>query len=89
MFEARLQNGQMLKQLVEAIKELVTEGNMDCNEEGITMQAMDASHVSLCTFRLRAESFDHYRCDRAVSLGVNLTNMSKLMKYVTVPLLLL
>lgn len=38
MFEARLVQGSLLKKIVEAIKDLVAEANVDCNEQGLTMQ---------------------------------------------------
>jgi len=41
---------------------------------------MDASHVSLCQLNLRSDGFDHFRCDRTLSLGLNLTNFSKILK---------
>jgi proliferating cell nuclear antigen len=41
---------------------------------------MDSSHVSLCALLLRVDAFDHYRCDKAVSLGVNTSNLAKLLK---------
>ena len=64
----------------EALRELVQEVNIDCSETGLALQAMDASHVSLCALVLRPEGFDHYRCDRNISLGVNLGNLSKILK---------
>lgn len=41
---------------------------------------MDSSHVSLCALKMRAEGFDHYRCDKNISLGVNTPNLSKILK---------
>ena len=41
---------------------------------------MDQSHVSLCALLLRVDAFDHYRCDKSFSMGVNTTNLSKLLK---------
>jgi proliferating cell nuclear antigen len=41
---------------------------------------MDSSHVSLCAVALRADGFDHYRCDRSISLGFNSTNLGKILK---------
>jgi hypothetical protein len=29
---------------------------------------------------LRADGFDHYRCDRNISLGINLNSMGKVLK---------
>jgi proliferating cell nuclear antigen len=81
MFEARIVQGNVLKRVVEAIRELVNDANLDCSAEaGISMQAMDSSHVSLCALSLRVEAFDHYRCDKNVSLGVNTANLNKLLK---------
>jgi proliferating cell nuclear antigen len=37
--------GGLLKKLVEAIKDLVTDGNFEATEAGISLQAMDTSHV--------------------------------------------
>ena len=34
---------------------------------------MDNSHVSLVSMTLRADGFDKYRCDRNISMGMNLT----------------
>lgn len=80
MFEARLVQGKIFKQIIEAIKDLVTNANIDCTSEEIGMQAMDSSHVSLVQISLRSTGFDHYRCDRALSLGVNSANLSKILK---------
>lgn len=38
MFEAKILQGALLKKIIEAIRELVTDANLDCNERGITMQ---------------------------------------------------
>ena len=80
MFEARLTEGNLLKKIIEAIKDLVQEANVDCSETGLTMQAMDASHVSLCSLNMRSTGFDHFRCDRSISLGLNLSNLGKILK---------
>ncbi|XP_039012186.1 proliferating cell nuclear antigen-like [Hibiscus syriacus] len=39
-----------------------------------------ASHVALVALLLRSEGFEHYRCDRNISMGMNLNNMSKMLK---------
>mmetsp|Transcript_31194 Transcript_31194/g.65780 ORF Transcript_31194/g.65780 Transcript_31194/m.65780 type:complete len:261 (-) Transcript_31194:168-950(-) len=80
MFEARLTQGKVFKQLIEALKDLVQEANIDCSDDEISIQAMDNSHVSLVAVSLRSGGFDHYRCDRPISLGFNATNMGKILK---------
>jgi proliferating cell nuclear antigen len=41
---------------------------------------MDSSHVALVALLLRAEGFEHYRCDRNLSMGMNLNNMAKMLR---------
>eukprot|EP01138_Halocafeteria_seosinensis_P016431 gb/GECG01016762.1/.p1 GENE.gb/GECG01016762.1/~~gb/GECG01016762.1/.p1 ORF type:complete len:261 (+),score=25.56 gb/GECG01016762.1/:1-783(+) len=80
MFEARLVQGKIFKMVVEAMKDLVTDANLDCSKEGISLQAMDSSHVSLVSLLLRGQDFDHYRCDQEMSLGLNMVALSKILK---------
>ncbi|CAK9783216.1 unnamed protein product [Cutaneotrichosporon oleaginosum] len=80
MLEARVKQASVLKKLLDAIKELVTDGNLDCSDEGIQLQAMDNSHVALVSLKLEADQFESYRCDRNIPLGVNLTSLTKILK---------
>jgi proliferating cell nuclear antigen len=80
MFEARLVEGIILKHIIESIKDLVTDANIECSEEEVAIQCMDSSHVSLVSVSLSAAAFDHYRCDRQINLGFNSANMSKILK---------
>jgi proliferating cell nuclear antigen len=80
MFEARLTQSSTLKKLLDAVRELVTQANFDCSTDGISLQAMDEAHVSLITMSLRSQAFEMFRCDRSLSLGINLTNFSKVLK---------
>ncbi len=69
-------------QVLEATRELITEANFEVGPSGISLQAMDSSHVSLVALQLRADGFDHFRCDRAFQMGMNLNNMGKMLKWV-------
>ena len=80
MFEARLVQGNLLKKLCDGLKDLVTEVNLDVSSTGITCQAMDSSHVCLVATHLRADGFDHFRCDRNLTLGVSIPNLAKVLK---------
>ena len=72
MFEARLAQSSLLKKVLEAIKEVVAEGNWDCSSTGISLQGMDSSHVSLVSLEMNADGFDPFRCDRNLTLGINM-----------------
>ena len=95
MFEARLVQGNLLKKVLESLKDLLNEATWDCTDSGIQLQvtlfflpnffkflpqAMDNSHVSLVSVTLRADGFDKFRCDRNLSMGMNLVSMSKILK---------
>lgn len=80
MLEARLLQGSLLKKAIDAIKDLVTEANFECSSTGITLQAMDTSHVALITMMLRSDGFEHYRCDTSRTLGISVANLAKVLK---------
>lgn len=79
-FEARLAHGAMLKKIIDSIKDLVTEGNFDCSETGIKLQAMDSSHVALVSLAMNREGFEEYKCLKPMSMGINIGSMAKLLK---------
>ena len=80
MFEAQLIQGKIFKNIIEAIKDLVQDCNLDVSDNAMQIQCMDSAHVSLVAVRLASEAFDNYRCDRPNSLGINTANMDKILK---------
>ncbi|KAK4695903.1 proliferating cell nuclear antigen, partial [Lecanoromycetidae sp. Uapishka_2] len=80
MLEARLEQANLLKKVVDAIKDLVQDCNFDCNDSGVALQAMDNSHVALVSMMLKAESFSPFRCDRNIALGINLSSLMKVLR---------
>ncbi len=63
-----------------AITGLIVDANLICSGEGIRLQAMDNSHVALSSVELRTEGFDPYRCDRAMTIGVSVASLLKIVK---------
>lgn len=80
MFEARLTNAGLLKKILEAVKDLLTNANLVCTEDGILLQAMDAAHVSLITFTLLTDAFSLYNCTDTITLGVNTVVFARILK---------
>lgn len=81
MFEARLQSAMLFKKIAEALKELCHDINIDCDSDGLHLQAMDSSHVALVSLNIQPDAFEHYRCDRPVVLGLDMQQLSKFMKF--------
>uniref|UniRef100_A0A0N4ZS44 DNA sliding clamp PCNA n=1 Tax=Parastrongyloides trichosuri TaxID=131310 RepID=A0A0N4ZS44_PARTI len=80
MFEAKLPEAGILKKVVEAIKDLVQDAPFDCSETGMSLQAMDSSHVALVSLKMDVSLFDTYRCDRTINVGLSLATMAKALK---------
>ena len=76
-FEAKLQDGQVLKKIVDSIKDLVTDVNIDATPQGLSLQAMDSSHVALVNLQLSKDGFEKYQADRPLTLGLSITNLAK------------
>ena len=80
MLEARFSQAVILKKVVEAIRELVTDVNIDCTSAGLSLQSMDDAHVTLVMLQLKSSGFESYRCDRTIPIGINMSSLSKIIK---------
>ncbi|XP_076308642.1 proliferating cell nuclear antigen-like [Tachypleus tridentatus] len=78
--EARLAQGSLQKKVLEAIKYFFNEATWDFSPIGISLQAMDNSHVSLVSVNLQSDGFNKHRYDRNISMGMNLGSMFKILK---------
>ena len=80
MLEAHFAQAATLKKVVEAIRELVTDVNIDCTSAGLSLQSMDDAHVTLVMLQLKSTGFESYRCDRTIPIGINMSSLSKIIK---------
>lgn len=53
MFEARLVQGNLLKKLLESVKDLVSEANFECTSSSFAMQVRRAERASVDRLRQR------------------------------------
>jgi len=75
----KLEDADQFKKIVNAIKELCVDCNFECDENGIECQCMDNSHVALVSLSMKAAGFLSYECEDKLTLGLNLTNMAKIL----------
>ncbi|CAN3371726.1 hypothetical protein DIURU_002939 [Diutina rugosa] len=80
MLEGKFDQASLLKKIVESIKDSVKLCNFNCTQHGITVQAVDDSRVLLVSLLVGESAFSEYRCDRDVTLGVDLESFSKIIK---------
>ena len=72
-----------IKVLIEALKEILTDANIEFNKTGMKIVAMDSTKTILVHLKLEAEKFDKYQCDNKLILGVSMLNLFKLIKTIT------
>ena len=66
--------------LIEALKEILTDANIEFDSTGLKLVAMDASHTVLVHLKLDADNFEQYTCLNRIVLGINMLNFFKLIK---------
>ena len=66
--------------LVEALKEILTDANFECDETGIKMIAMDSSRTVLVHLKLHADKFESYMCKEKRVLGISMINFFRIIK---------
>ncbi len=72
-----------IKILIEALKEILTEANIEFNETGLKIVAMDSSKTILVHLKLNQDKFDKYICKKKLIIGVSMSNLFKLIKTIT------
>lgn len=82
MFEASVSQASIWKKVIDTMKDLVNEANFDCSPAGVTIQAMDSSHVALVHLLLHYDGFLKYQCERSSLMGINMGALSKVLKIV-------
>lgn len=80
MFQACIQDGILFKKIVDAIQSLVKSVNLDANGTGISIQAMDTSHVALIALNLNEKGFKSFRCDKSITMGLQIENLQKILR---------
>ena len=69
--------------LIEALKEILTDGNITIDQNGIKLIAMDSTHSVLIHLKLEAQNFEFFNCNTPITIGVNMLNLFKLIKTMT------
>ena len=76
-----VQSGAM-RNLVDNLKDVLTDINMTFDEEGMKIMTMDGTRTSLIHVKLHAERFEMYHCKKKLTIGINMTSLFRLIKVV-------
>jgi len=77
-FELKTVQVSVIKGLVEALKEIITETNIEISPKGLRVSATDPSVTILVHMFLEAENFEFYSCEETIIIGINIINLFKL-----------
>ena len=83
MFKATLPNAKDWLNIVKAISTLTEEGNFHATSEAMTFRSLDASRTAMIDIYMPKEAFDEYECTEDTYIGMNLSEMLKVLKRVT------
>ena len=69
-----------IKYLTELLKDLLTEGNLECSADGIKLLSIDPGRTVLIHLKLDKSSFEDFKCEQPIVLGINLEHFFKIIK---------
>ena len=82
VFHAEFKETSLFKRIIESLKSTIDKTNFDCSDQGIAVQCMDNSHVSLVSLLIETDAFESYSCPKPITMGINLASLSKIFKTV-------
>ena len=71
----------LFKKVVVCLKELVEFCNLQFTSDGFHINCMDACNVCLIDFYLQKSDFKNYQCEQDRIIGLNLSNLSKILNF--------
>jgi proliferating cell nuclear antigen len=80
LFEIQTVQSGAFRVLIEALKEILADVNMEISEAGIKVMAVDNTATILAHMKLEAANFEKYVCQRRIVLGVSMGHLFKLIK---------
>ncbi|MEM0216902.1 MAG: proliferating cell nuclear antigen (pcna) [Candidatus Bathyarchaeia archaeon] len=83
MFELKVSDAKMLKNMATAISILVDEATFHITSEGMKLRAMDPSRVAMIDFEWPRTVFEEYNCTEPTRLCFNISELLKLLKKVS------
>ena len=66
--------------LFESLKDILNDVNIKFTQEDIKIVSMDGSKNAVIHLKLLSEKFEHYYCKSAISAGVNMNSLFKIIK---------
>jgi len=70
----------IFKQVVDALKDILTDVNLEIDKSGLKIVAMDNTNIVLIHLKLEAEKFEEYFCEKKMYIGICMLKLHMLIK---------
>jgi proliferating cell nuclear antigen len=70
----------VFKQVIDALKDILTDVNLEIDETGIKIVAMDNTNIVLIHLKLEADKFEEYYCEKKTYVGICMLKLHMLIK---------
>lgn len=70
----------VFKQVIDALKDILTDVNLEVDETGLKIVAMDNTNIVLIHLKLEADKFEEYFCEKKMYIGVCMLKLHMLIK---------
>ncbi len=83
LLEIKTMQATTFKQVIDALKEILMDVNLEFDETGMKIVAMDNTHVVLVHLKLDADKFETYFCEKKLYVGINMLKLHMLIKTIS------
>ena len=83
LVEAKTVQTSAIKQCMEALKEILTDANIEWSDKGLKIITLDPSNTILVHLKLEKENFESFYCKKRMFIGINVLNLYKLLRTLT------
>lgn len=83
LLEIQTLQSSTFKLVIDALKEILVDVNLEFDEQGMRIVAIDNKHVVLVHLKLDATRFERYFCERKMYVGINILKLHMLIKTIS------
>jgi proliferating cell nuclear antigen len=83
ILEIKTVQASTFKQVIDALKEILMDVNLEFDETGIKVVALDNTHVVLVHLKLDATKFEMFHCEKKLYVGINMLKLHLLIKTIS------
>ena len=83
IFKIETVQSSAIRILVEALKEILTDANIEFTDSSMKIITMDPTQTILVHLKLEKDNFEYYNCEHKIFIGINMLNFFKLVRTLT------